>query len=140
MVRGDLRSCSVQSIGCIKSLGRESSDRGWCEIMLYAFNWVHNDFGAHVASVVRVAELNSSPYHVKKSSDVAFASSVMSSPVCYDELVIGTLTGLLSQLVLMSHDGQNVLVTTYSELKTCFLRSFTELMQASTTSPTHKLS
>ncbi|XP_076056563.1 poly(A) specific ribonuclease subunit PAN3 [Oratosquilla oratoria] len=38
--------------------------------------------------------------------------------------------GSPDKICLMSHDQQNILVTSYAELKRCFERSFTELLQA----------
>ena len=41
------------------------------------------------------------------------------------------LTAVRPQVCLMSRDMQNVLVTTFCELKQCFERSFRELFEAS---------
>lgn len=40
------------------------------------------------------------------------------------------------QICLMSHDEQNILVTSYLELKRCFERSFNELLQAASSHKT----
>ncbi|XP_045605365.1 PAN2-PAN3 deadenylation complex subunit pan3 isoform X1 [Procambarus clarkii] len=44
--------------------------------------------------------------------------------------------GSPDKICLMSHDEQNILVTSYAELKRCFERSFTELLQAASSHKT----
>lgn len=44
--------------------------------------------------------------------------------------------GSPDKICLMSHDEQNILVTSYSELKRCFERSFAELLQAASSHKT----
>ncbi|XP_068206142.1 PAN2-PAN3 deadenylation complex subunit pan3 isoform X1 [Palaemon carinicauda] len=44
--------------------------------------------------------------------------------------------GSPDKICLMSHDEQNILVTSYSELKRCFERSFNELLQAASSHKT----
>ncbi|XP_071540407.1 PAN2-PAN3 deadenylation complex subunit pan3 isoform X2 [Panulirus ornatus] len=45
-------------------------------------------------------------------------------------------SGSPDKICLMSHDEQNILVTSYAELKRCFERSFTELLQAASSHKT----